>query len=214
MSVLKPITIIGGGLAGLTLGISLRQRGIPVTVWEAGQYPRHRVCGEFISGRGQDALARLGLRESFIRGGAVTAQTAAFFSVQAGSPVRRLPAPALCLSRFTMDALLAEQFRQSGGELQQKERWQENGLSEGLVRASGRRLQPNERGWRWFGLKVHARDVPLAADLEMHVLPKGSSGMRCGTRTSTCTKSRHEQKTPIRFCANFERGSTTILPLN
>ena len=47
----KPITIVGGGLAGLTLGIGLRQCGVAVTVHEAGHYPRHRVCGEFISGR-------------------------------------------------------------------------------------------------------------------------------------------------------------------
>ena len=56
-----PITIVGGGLAGLTLGIGLRQRQIPVAVWEAGNYPRHRVCGEFISGRGQQTLERLRL---------------------------------------------------------------------------------------------------------------------------------------------------------
>ena len=30
MAALKPITIVGGGLAGLTLGIGLRQRGVPV----------------------------------------------------------------------------------------------------------------------------------------------------------------------------------------
>jgi 2-polyprenyl-6-methoxyphenol hydroxylase-like FAD-dependent oxidoreductase len=49
----KPITIVGGGLAGLTLGIGLRRRGVPAALWEAGHYPRHRVCGEFICGRGQ-----------------------------------------------------------------------------------------------------------------------------------------------------------------
>ena len=83
----KPITIIGGGLAGLTLGIGLRQQGIPVTVWEAGRYPRHRACGEFISGRGPDVLVRLGLVDSFRRAGSVLARTAAFYLGRAGSPV-------------------------------------------------------------------------------------------------------------------------------
>jgi 2-polyprenyl-6-methoxyphenol hydroxylase-like FAD-dependent oxidoreductase len=45
------------------------------------------------------------------------------------------------------------------------------------VRASGRRVQPVVNGWRWFGLKVHARNVPLTADLEMHLSPGGYVGM-------------------------------------
>ena len=80
MAAMKPITIVGGGLAGLTLGIGLRQRGVPAALWEAGHYPRHRVCGEFICGRGQETLARLDLRELLERAGAVGADTAAFFS--------------------------------------------------------------------------------------------------------------------------------------
>src|SRR5881392_454524 len=101
---MKPITIAGGGLAGLTLGIGLRQRGVPVIVREAGSYPRHRVCGEFISGRGQNTLERLALRDSIIQAGAIMARNAAFFSNRASSPVRSLPTPALCLSRFTLDS--------------------------------------------------------------------------------------------------------------
>jgi 2-polyprenyl-6-methoxyphenol hydroxylase-like FAD-dependent oxidoreductase len=156
-------------LAGLTLGIGLRQRDIPVTICEAGSYPRHRVCGEFISGRGPEILEQLGLRELFLRAGARLAETAAFFSTTNSFPLRRLPSPALCLSRHAMDQLLADRFQQSGGELKANTRWQPSDFGEGVVRANGRQLRPVDHGWRWFGLKAHAANVHLSADLEMHV---------------------------------------------
>src|SRR5262249_3164002 len=107
--ILKPITVVGGGLAGLTLGIGLRRLGVPVTVWEAGHYPRHRVCGEFISGNGLAVLERFGLRPLFDQAGAVPVVSARFIAGRNASPVRDLPAAALGLSRHLMDALLAEE---------------------------------------------------------------------------------------------------------
>jgi 2-polyprenyl-6-methoxyphenol hydroxylase-like FAD-dependent oxidoreductase len=165
----RPITIVGGGLAGLTLGIGLRQQDIPVAVWEAGNYPRHRVCGEFISGNGPSVLRRLGLEKLFREAGAIEADTATFISGANRSPVRKLPMPALCLSRYSMDALLAGEFRKCGGVLHRGQRWRSNGEDEGVVHASGREPHPTENGWRWFGLKAHAKNVNLSADLEMHV---------------------------------------------
>jgi flavin-dependent dehydrogenase len=155
----------------------LRQRSVPAVVWEAGHYPRHRVCGEFINGRGQKTLTRLGLRQSFLAAGARIGTTAAFFSGGAASPVRPLPEPSLSLPRFAMDALLAQQFKESGGELHEKERWQGDRLAEGTVCASGRRLASHQAGPRWFGLKVHARNVAMAADLEMHASSGGYVGL-------------------------------------
>jgi len=173
----KPIIIVGGGLAGLTLGIGLRRHGVPVTVWEAGHYPRHRVCGEFISGRGQESLSRLGLRELLERAGAVNAGTAAFFSATQSTAPRPLPARAICLSRFTMDHALAVEFRRLGGELLEDQRRRDGDFGEGIVRATGRRAQTEANGSRWFGLKVHAHNVALTADLEMHVSPRGYVGL-------------------------------------
>ncbi len=173
----KSITIVGGGLAGLTLGIALRRSNVPVVVWESGTYPRHRVCGEFISGRGQRTLERLGLRDQVLAAGATLARTVAFFSPRARSQVREMPEPALSISRFALDALLADEFRRLGGDLRAAERWSGAQDAEGLVRATGRKLRSISSGWRWFGLKVHARNVPLEADLEMHLSPNSYLGM-------------------------------------
>ncbi|HEY1861331.1 MAG TPA: hypothetical protein VGG61_13305, partial [Gemmataceae bacterium] len=159
------------------MGIGLRRQGIPVTIWEAGRYPRHRVCGEFISGRGQETLSRLGLRDKLLEAGAVTSNSAMFLSGNAKSPARCLPKPALSLSRFVLDALLAKVFREFGGDLRENERWRENEFAEGIVRANGRRAQTTANGWHWFGLKVHARNLPLQADLEMHVIKNGYVGL-------------------------------------
>lgn len=43
------ITIIGGGLAGLTSAIHLSKLGFSVVVIEKNSYPKHKVCGEYIS---------------------------------------------------------------------------------------------------------------------------------------------------------------------
>jgi flavin-dependent dehydrogenase len=44
-----PIVILGGGLAGLTAAIHLSKLGHAVTVIEKSTYPKHKVCGEYIS---------------------------------------------------------------------------------------------------------------------------------------------------------------------
>lgn len=43
------VVIIGGGLAGLTAGIHLSKAKLSVTIIEKSSYPRHKVCGEYIS---------------------------------------------------------------------------------------------------------------------------------------------------------------------
>ncbi len=43
------VAIIGGGIAGLALSIDLKKRGYSIVVIEKGSYPRHKVCGEYIS---------------------------------------------------------------------------------------------------------------------------------------------------------------------
>jgi flavin-dependent dehydrogenase len=173
---MRSITIIGGGLAGLTLGIALRQRGAPMTVIEAGRYPRHRVCGEFISGAGVEVLRALQL-DTLVNDHAQTATQCAFFTTKHRLFRRALPSLGLTVSRLDLDAALAERFRGLGGELREGERWRPQSAAEGVVCAMGRRAQPTENGWRWFGLKIHARKTELEADLEMHLARNSYVGL-------------------------------------
>jgi 2-polyprenyl-6-methoxyphenol hydroxylase-like FAD-dependent oxidoreductase len=174
-----------------------------VTIYEAGNYPRHRVCGEFISGRGQRSLAQLGLCQRLEKAGAVPAVTAAFYTTTRSTPPRTLPERALCLSRYKLDALLADEFQNLGGELRCNQRRRDDDLREGDVRAGGRRLQSGQNDAKWFGLKIHARNVALSADLEMHVSPRGYVGL--------CKLSEGE----VNVCGLFRRQpGVDVSPLN
>ena len=164
---MKTITIVGGGLAGLFLGILLRRRGLPVTILEAGDYPRHKVCGEFISGEGISLLSRLGMESALRSKGLLCAETIQFFMEGSRSPRVLLPKSSWCISRWTLDATMAEEFRLLGGVIKTGNRDRQKELGEGWVNAGGRRRAPGKKT-RWLGVKFHLASMPLKADLEMH----------------------------------------------
>ena len=41
------VTVIGGGLAGLSIAIQLANNNYKVALFEKEQYPFHKVCGEY-----------------------------------------------------------------------------------------------------------------------------------------------------------------------
>lgn len=55
------VIIIGGGLAGLTAALHLSKKGLKVTLIEKYTYPRHKVCGEYLSSEVLPYLDWLGL---------------------------------------------------------------------------------------------------------------------------------------------------------
>ncbi len=163
MNFTRPLEIIGGGLAGLALAGALRRAGAAVTLFEAGDYPRHRVCGEFIAGLSARTSAKLGL-------GPVLADALRHREVawcRDGSPIaiQPLPAPALGLSRHALDDRLAQAFVAAGGDLRTRARVTELAPRPGRIFATGRR--PGRSGW--LGLKIHAVGLPLRRELEVHL---------------------------------------------
>jgi flavin-dependent dehydrogenase len=180
----RPLEIIGGGLAGLALAGALRRAGAEVTLFEAGSYPRHRVCGEFIAGLSARTTARLGL-------GPLLADALRHREVawcRDGSPiaVQPLPAPALGISRHTLDARLAQAFVAAGGDLRTRERVTELAPRPGRIFATGRRPGSGSSGW--LGLKVHALGLELQRDLEVHLGDDAYVGLSAveGGRVNVC----------------------------
>ena len=109
----RGIQIVGGGLAGLSLGIALVKRNVAVQLYEASTYPRHRVCGEFIAGLHSETAEELGIVEPL----ADAAQHRSVSWFRKGQAFRqdRLPAAALGISRHRLDQRLATLFEASGG---------------------------------------------------------------------------------------------------
>lgn len=162
----NPITIAGGGLAGLSLGIALQSRGVSVTLHEASTYPRHRVCGEFISGVRDETLETLGIRDCLN-------EATHLLSASWNDPVGRLAemqAPGRGISRWKLDADLQKQFLSLGGRLFTNSRV---APGRGVIWAAGR----PRRSSSWLGLKCHARNLPLTHDLEMFTAPGGYIGL-------------------------------------
>lgn len=104
------VAIIGGGLAGLSLSITLAQKGYRVIVFEKETYPLHRVCGEYVSMESYAFLERLGLPlDHYPR----------IYSLKVTAPdgyalTHPLDMGGFGISRFTLDASLAERAIASG----------------------------------------------------------------------------------------------------
>jgi len=168
---MRTVEIIGGGLAGLGLGIALRRAGVPVIIHEAGHYPRHRVCGEFITSLDRQTMQILQLEEVLAR--ARPARVVAWCEDGELDIVHQLPQAALCVSRHVLDQAMADRFVDLGGDLRTGSRGVDTPRT-GTVHAGGR--EPSAESC-WVGLKQHFRRLELHHDLEVHFGNGGYIGL-------------------------------------
>jgi flavin-dependent dehydrogenase len=195
------VFVIGGGVAGCAAAIALGLKGRSVTLIEREPEPRHKVCGEFLSGEALEDLNALGIDVAALGAVPIDRVRLAASRRAAEAP---LPFPAASLTRRTLDrALIAEAVAagvrvERGRSVQALRRsptgmWQAT-LDDGVVceaptaflatgkhdlRGHGRPTDPQ----RWVAFKMYfrlatAQAADLAGASELVLYPGGYGGIQ------------------------------------
>lgn len=109
------VIIVGGGLAGLTSALHLSKKGLKVLLIEKHPYPRHKVCGEYISNEVLPYLQSLGFNPFDF--GAKNITDLVLSSPRGRSVSIRLPLGGFSISRYCIDAELAKKAQQNGTQI-------------------------------------------------------------------------------------------------
>jgi flavin-dependent dehydrogenase len=97
------VLILGGGVAGCAASIALAREGRSVTLIEREPTPRHKVCGEFLSGEALEDLHWLGIDVTSLGAVPIDYVRLAAAGRAATAP---LPFPAKSLTRKALDTAL------------------------------------------------------------------------------------------------------------
>ena len=114
----KTIVIVGGGLAGLTAAIHLRNKNYTVLVIEKNDFPKHKVCGEYISKEVLPYLESLGLNIESLLPKHIENLS---FSLVSGKTINTvLPLGGIGISRYALDLYLYNYARSIGCQVIQE----------------------------------------------------------------------------------------------
>jgi len=195
------VLILGGGVAGCAASIALARKGRSVTLIERELTPRHKVCGEFLSGEALEDLHALGIDIASL--GAVPIDYVRLAAARRAAEAP-LPFPAASLTRKALDtALIAEAIAagvnvQRGRTVQTLSRSATNmwhvSLDDGTTHeaptvflATGKHdLRGHQRPddpKRWVAFKMYFRLAPaqaaeLARASELMLYPGGYGGIQ------------------------------------
>jgi menaquinone-9 beta-reductase len=198
--VTRPVLIIGGGLAGAGLAVTLATAGRAVVLVERESQPHHKICGEFISAEAMLYLRDLGLDLESL--GAVGIEKVRLFAGERQATAA-LPFPALSLSRYILDDTLLTRAAACGARIVRGHKVVRVTRDESCWRAvldNGSSIAAPEiflatgkhdlRGWRrppgaqndLIGFKLHwrlaeAETQALRAAVELFLFPGGYAGL-------------------------------------
>jgi menaquinone-9 beta-reductase len=163
------VAIAGGGPAGASAAIAAITHGASAHIVERSHFPRHKVCGEFLSPEIYPLLDKLGVAATFDD---LEPARVRRMIVRIGrrEKVSRLPETAFGLSRYAFDAMLLDQAVALRAHV----------AADGSgcrVLATGRSASP-PRGSRLFGFKAHF-EGPVDDAVELYFFDGCYVGINC-----------------------------------
>src|SRR5688572_14403474 len=117
--------VIGGGPGGATTALLLARAGWRVAMVEKAEFPRRKVCGEFISASSLPLLRELGVEQSFLAAAGPVVRRVGLFAkndvLTAAMPERSdwIGRWGRALGREHLDLLLLEAAERAGATLWQ-----------------------------------------------------------------------------------------------
>ena len=211
----RDVIVIGAGLAGSSMAAVLAEQGWNVLLIERDHFPRHKVCGEFLSPESQKSLRALGLYAD-IAALDPSPVTQAQIIAQSGLTIQLpLPGQAWGVSRYALDVALSQAAQQRGATLwtgmtvksyaQEGDHWLvqvRDGeqtvtvRTRALIAACGRHSQfglppkarPLARSQQAVGVKCHYAQITMPPQVELFMFPGGYAGINPveGGRVNVC----------------------------
>ena len=196
------LIVIGGGPAGSAASITAARLGAHVLLLERGKYPRHKVCGEFVSAESLGILTSLLQQTSFFESQPIPPPKINQGRLFIDGSVLEAPIdpPAASIARIQLDAALWSAAIAAGVDARQQQSVQavvgnepfivstgsDRFEARSVINASGRWSnlsrakfqEANGSDLKWLGLKAHFTEPLISSSVDLYFFDGGYCGVQ------------------------------------